>query len=106
MNEEFCKELQDSLKEHAEIQERLDIRNKKDQKLISMFCAQNEEADVINTVMLLEKYNGLPEHDRQKIKEIKALYPAGKMTVRHIVDFIEIQNIYAPILESGGNVDD
>lgn len=100
MNENLEKEFQESESEWAEIQNLTNIRMQKDKRIISKYCASNNDADIIQILNLLEKYRGMPEHDEQIIKEFKENYPK-KLTVRMIHNFEDVKELYQEYLEYG-----
>lgn len=105
MNRDLEELMQNSLDEWADIEERIARREKQDKKIISIYCSQNDRADVIHTIELLEKYNGMPQHDTDIINNFKEQYPKN-LKVQTIHDFLDVQDIYSAYLESGGNADD
>lgn len=97
--------MQESESEWADIEKKIAFREKLDKKIISIYCSQNKEADIIHIVELLEKYNGMPLHDKEIIASFKNEYPEN-LKVRTIHDFLDIQDIYKAYLESGGEADE
>lgn len=105
MTSDLHTELQSSLEEREKIEEALAIRDKKDRKLISAYCAENDPADIYRILDLLIKFNGLPDYDRETVESFKNGYP-GKLSVKLILAFEDIMDIYSKFLESGGNDDE
>lgn len=105
MTKDLLEKLKESLQERADIERQLAERDKKDKKVISMYCAENAPADIYRTLKLLEKYNGLPEHDKYVVDNFNATYPK-KLTVQLILEFEDVKDIYRRYLESGGNDDE
>lgn len=105
MDEALEQQFQDSEKEWAEIERLKAIREKKDRRIISIFCAQNDPADMINILSLLEKYSGMPQHDKEIVYDFKRKYP-NDLTVKIIHSFLDVMDIYSQYLESGGNIND
>lgn len=105
MDKELEKEFQESEEEWAKIEQQKAEREKKDRKLISRFCASYEHADMVNIITLLEKYQGMPKHDKEIVTEFKSNYPST-LNVKQIHNFLDVKDIYSKYLESGGNADD
>lgn len=105
MDETLEKEFQDSEEEWAEIEKLKAIREKKDKKIISKFCANNDQADMLKILSLLEKYPGMPSHDKDVVFEFKKKYP-NELTVQLIHSLLDVMDIYSQYLESGGNTND
>lgn len=103
MGSSYEDELQDSLVEWAKIEEQQILRRKKDEMLISKFCVENDYADVIRTLALLEKRKGMPTHDCEKVQTFKKNYP-DSLTIQDIVDFMDVRDLYGRYLESGGKM--
>lgn len=97
--------MQDSLEEWASIEQRQAEREKKDKKIISIYCSQNKQADVIHIIELLMKFNGMAGHDKDTVKSFKEKYP-DKLNVKTLSDFLDVTDLYSEYLESGGNSDD
>ena len=104
MDENLEKQFQESEKEWAEIEKLKSIREKKDKRIISIFCAQNDQADIIRILGLLEKYPGMPQHDKDIVYEFKKKYP-NELTVKLIHSLLDVMDIYNQYLESGGDID-
>ncbi|MBD5395897.1 MAG: hypothetical protein HDR71_16920 [Lachnospiraceae bacterium] len=104
MDENLEKQFQESEAEWAEIEEKKAIREKKDKRIISMFCASNNQADMVQILNLLEKHNGMPDHDKEVIVSFKECYP-GSLTVKLLHSFLDVKDIYSQYLESGGKDD-
>lgn len=100
MDEHLEKQFQDSENEWAEIERLTAIRTKKDKRIISQYCAQNNEADIIHTLELLEKYSGMPSHDKEILDQFKENYPKA-LTVKLIYSFEDMRDIYQDYLEFG-----
>lgn len=79
--------FQKSEEEWAEIDKLKAMREKKDRKIISIFCADNNPTDVFHTIELLNKY---PE----------------KITVPLLHKYFDIKDLYKKYLESGGEYDE
>lgn len=105
MNTDLEMMMQESEAEWADIEEKIAIRESRDRKIVSCYCAQNKNADIIRTLELFEKYNGLPKHDKEIISRFRKEYPE-ELKVRTIHDFLDIQDIYKDYLESGGEMDE
>lgn len=105
MDETLEKEFQDSEEEWAEIERLKAIREKKDKRIISIFCANNDEVDMLRILNLLEKYPGMPSHDKEIVYEFKKNYPK-ELTVKLIHSFLDVMDIYSRYLESGGGTND
>ncbi len=105
MDKEFENELLDSLDEWSDIERLIEERTKKDKKIISKFCANNDSADIFHILELLEKHKGLPEHDRETVKMMKLKYPK-ELDCRLLNDYLDMTEIYNKYLESGGGCDD
>ena len=101
MNDNLEEMMEQSEEEWAEIEKQIAQREKKDKKIISMYCAENRLADVVNIIELLEKHNGMPDHDREVVQEFKKQYPQ-MLTVKVLKSFMDVQLIYQGYLESGG----
>lgn len=101
MDENLEKDIQESLDDRARIEKELAEREKKDLKIISRFCAENNSADMYNILTLLEKYNGIADHDKRTVEDFRQSYP-GKLTVKLISMFNDVKDIYSRYLESGG----
>lgn len=99
----FEDEIQQSLSEWAEIEKKQELRQKKDERLISQFCADNSHADVIRTLNLLEKYKGMPKHDCERVISFKNNYP-DNITVQDIAGYQDVTDLYARYLELGGKM--
>lgn len=100
MDENLEKQFQESESEWAEIEKNTEIRKKKDQRIISKYCATNKEADIVHILKLLEKHGGMPNHDEELLTEFKEHYPKT-LTVKMIHNFEDIKDIYSEYLESG-----
>ena len=100
MDENLEKQFQESEYEWAEIHKNIAIRKQKDKRIISQYCADNKEADIVHTLELLEKYKGMPEHDHEILTEFKMNYPKT-LTVRIIHNFEDVKDIYQEYLEFG-----
>lgn len=102
MDDSLEKEIQDSLEERAYLEQQLAERDKKDLRIISRFCAANDAADMYHTLELLNKYPGMPSHDKKTVNEIGKSSREGKLTVKLIAKYNDIINLYSRYLESGG----
>lgn len=102
MTDELQKSLQESVDEWGNIEKSKAIQEKKDKKIISKYCAENDPADIYRTLKLLNKYEGLPQHDKIIVESFEAKYP-NKLTTKIILDFEDVKDIYSKYLESGGN---
>lgn len=105
MDRELDELMQESEFEWSEIQKQIAIREMKDRRIISKFCANNKHGDIIRSIELLEKNEGLPGHDKEVLGNFKQEYP-DNLKVRTLHDFLDIQDIYSSYLESGGNEND
>ncbi len=105
MDSNLEKKLQESEAEWADIERLKAAREKKDQKILSIYCAMNRPADIIHTIELLAKYNGLPQHDKEIVENFKNSYP-DKITVKLLHAFLDTKDIYKEYLESGGSCDE
>lgn len=97
--------MQESLADRAIIEQNLAERDKKDRKIISLYCARNKEADIIRIIELLLKFNGMAGHDKETIREFKTKYP-DKLNVKLLNDFLDVKDLYKEYLESGGDDDE
>ncbi len=102
MDENLERQFQESEADWAEIEKAKAEREKKDRKIISKFCAENTQADMFQVLELLEKYNGMPQHDKDIVDEFRKCYPSN-LTVKLIHSFLDVTDIYSRYLESGGN---
>lgn len=101
MEETLEKKLQESEAEWAKLERLIAEREKKDKRIISEYCANNNSADIYNILELLEKYDGMPEYDKETVSEFKDNYPI-KLTVNLIHRYEDLKDIYNEYLESGG----
>lgn len=101
MDESLGKKLQDSEVEWARIQRQIAEREKKDRRIISEYCAKNDIADIYHILELLEKYDGMPDYDKETVVEFRGNYPK-KLTVDLIHRYEDLKDIYNNYLESGG----
>lgn len=101
MDENLENDMQESLSEWATIEKTISERQKKDRIIISKYCATHKDVDIINILNLFDKYNGLPSHDDEIIKDFKSKYPKD-LTVKSIKAFEDVKIIYSDFLESGG----
>ncbi len=99
--EEYERLFQESEEEWAEINKRKIIRQKKDERIISSYCAENIEEDILNTVELLLKYRGMAGHDKETVEEFKKMYP-DKLNVPLLRKYMDLLDIFEKYLESGG----
>lgn len=97
--------MQESESEWADIEKKIAIREKQDRKIISIYCSQNKKADIIHTIELLEKYNGMPRHDQDIIANFKNEYPEN-LKIKTLHAFLDVKDIYEEYLESGGETYD
>ena len=102
MDENLEKKFQESELEWAEIEKLKAEREKKDRRIISEFCASNKQADMVQILELLEKYNGMPKHDKDIVSEFENKYPE-QLNVKLIHSFLDVKDIYNQYLESGGD---
>lgn len=102
MDEKLERQFQESEFEWAEIERLKAERKKKDNKIISQFCAANKQADMVRILELLEKHNGMPKHDKEIVYEFKKCYPEG-LNVKLIHSFLDVKDIYSMYLEAGGD---
>lgn len=105
MNEKYHELINESEEEWAEIQKNTATRKKKDERIISMFCAENPASDINRTLELLEQYEGMPDHDKKIIKKFKDEYPK-ELSLSSILGFLDTTDIYHKYLESGGGAND
>lgn len=102
MDENLEKQLQESESDWAEIEKHVAEREKKDKRIISQFCASNKQADMVRILDLLEKHNGMPNHDKEIVIEFKKCYPK-ELNTKLIHSFLDVRDIYSIYLESGGD---
>lgn len=100
MDEKLGREIQEALTEWADIRKRETMRIQKDRRIISKYCAQNDRPDILHTLQLLEKYNGMPSHDEDIVLKFKENYPKT-LTIEMICDFEDLREIYKEYLENG-----
>lgn len=112
MDKRIQEDMQSSMEEWADIQEqkykleqREKERKKKDQQIISRYCASSTKADIFRTLELLLKFGGLPRHDEEIANNFKEAYPKD-LTLAKIAEFEDMKMIYKKQLESGGEYDD
>lgn len=105
MDKEFENELLESLGEWSDIEKHTEERMRKDKRIISRFCANNDAADIFHILKLLEKYDGLAEHDRETVEMMKLKYPK-ELDSKLLYDYLDMTDIYSKYLESGGECDD
>ena len=105
MDENLERKLQESESEWANIEKQRAEREKKDRKIISEFCANNKKADIFQILLLLEKYDGMPDHDKDVVMEFKNNYP-GNINTKQLYNFLDVKDIYSKYLESGGNINE
>lgn len=105
MDGKLEQELQESAEEWANIKKMEAERVKKDNKIISMFCAENHPADIYTTIQLLLKYNGMPTHDKETVEEFNKKYP-GDLNIDLLHRYLDLKDIYHEYLELGGECDD
>ena len=102
MDEKLEMQFQESEADWAEIEKLTAEREKKDKRIISEFCASNKQADMVRILDLLEKYNGMAEHDKKIVNEFRKCYPKD-LSVKIIHNFLDVKDIYSRYLESGGD---
>lgn len=102
MTNELQNLLQESVDKWGEIEESMAMQEKKDQKIISKYCADNDPSDIFSTLNLLNKHKGLPLHDKDTVKNFESKYP-DKLTTKLILEFEDVKDIYRKYLESGGS---
>lgn len=100
MDKELETRMQESEEEWAKIQKEIALREKKDQRIISEFCASNDPADIVHSIELLEKFPGMPIHDKEAVDEFKEVFPK-KLTVPILHKYLDVKDIYREFLESG-----
>lgn len=101
MDKILAEQCQESLDEWAEIEKTEAERRKKDNRIVSNYCAENKEADIIHILELLDKHKGaMPKHDEIIVDTFKHNYPKT-LTVKMIVEFEDIKDIYSEYLEMG-----
>lgn len=105
MGGDIKSELADSLAEWAKIEQQQAEREDKDKKIISAYLAQNNGADILRTLELLKKYEYMPDHDIEVIKEFEEHFPK-KLTTPILSRYLDVADIYSQYLESGGKNDD
>lgn len=105
MDKELQEMIQESQEEWADIEKTKSIRKKKDLRIVSTFCALNNEADIIRTLELLDKHKGLPKHDKENMDTFKTNYPK-ELTVDDVANYLDFTDIYRRYLESGGEADE
>lgn len=112
MDEWLLNEVQESEEEWAdierlkrELEKKSELRTKKDERIIREFCAKNKYADIIRTLELLEKNQGIAKWDREIVQQFKEKYP-NELTVPMIQQMMDVKDLYREYLESGGECDD
>lgn len=96
--------IEESNLDRARIQQETKIRDEKDKKIIRMYCALNNSADVYSTINLLEKYQGMYGEDKKTVKEFKEKYP-DNLNLELLQRFMDVEDIYSRVL-GGGNDDE
>lgn len=105
MDDKLKQLLQESFDEWADIQKRQAEREKKDKKIISLYCSQNSQADILQIIKLLLKFKGMAGHDKETVENFKEKYP-DKLSVELLSDFLDVKDLYKEYLESGGENDE
>ena len=105
MDDNLKQLMQESLDEWADIEKRQAEREKKDKKIISLYCSQNRQADIFQIIKLLMKFKGMAGHDKETVEEFKAKYP-DQLNVKLLNDFLDVKDLYKEYLESGGENDE
>ena len=88
-----------------ELSKEKDANLEREKSAISIYCSENNYADVVRTLDLLLKYPGMAGHDHKTVEEFKEAYPQ-KLTTRMIMDFEDIKDLYRRYLDSGGENDE
>lgn len=104
MDDVLEKQVQESEEEWAEIEKTIKIREQKDKDIISHFCANNY-ADIARTLELLKKHKGMPKHDQERVNTFDKHYP-DNITLKDILGYLDVKDIYRQFLESGGENND
>lgn len=105
MDDNLKQMIQESLDEWADIEQRQAEREKKDKRIISLYCSQNRQADVFQILELLVKFKGMAGHDKETVEDFKSKYP-NKLDVKLLNDFLDVKDLYKEYLESGGDCDE
>lgn len=101
MGNEIQEALQESVEEWAKIEKLEAVRKKKDQRIISKYCADNDPADIYRILKLLNRLDGLPSHDKETIKSFESKYP-NNLSTKLILEFEDVKDIYSKYLEQEG----
>ena len=101
MDEKYKEELQESLRKWATIDKILAIQRKKDEPLISRFCANNDPEDINQTIKKLKNHKGMPKHDRKIITTFELAYP-DNLTTKILLQYLDLTDIYSDFLRSMG----
>ncbi len=105
MDDNLKQMMQESFDEWADIEQRQAEREKKDKRIISLYCSRNRQADVFQIIELLNKFKGMAGHDKDTVEDFKRNYP-DKLNVKLLNDFLDVKDLYKEYLESGGDNDD
>lgn len=97
--------MQESAAEWKNIERLKAEREKKDKKIISMFCAENNPSDILKTYKIIIKNQGIPHADKEVVKNFKENYP-DSLSIPLILEYKDIIEIYSNILETGGIEDE
>lgn len=103
--QESFEEWADLEKKEAELEKEKQNRARKDQLIISKYCASHKKADMFHIAELLIKYDGMPKGDRDIVIIFKEKYP-DDISLSELNDFLDVQDLYRDYLESGGENDD
>lgn len=101
MDEKYKEELQESLRKWAIIEKILVIQRKKDEPLISRFCADNDPDDITQTINKLKDHKGLPTHDKKVINKFEHAYP-DNLTTKIILQYLDLTDLYSDFLRNMG----
>lgn len=105
MNDEIKKALEESIDDWAALDKSKAEREKKDRKIISIFCSKNTKGDMNKIIELLECFDGMAGPDKEIVNDFKTNYP-DKLNTKLLYDFLDLKDIYAEYLESGGEYND
>ena len=86
-------EIQDALKERANIDKLIDIRNKKDKEIITKFYIQNPEPDLFSIINLIDKFASR-KTDKEFINNFKEDYKADKLNLFSIAEYNNLYDLY------------
>ena len=105
MDKDIKKLTEESFEEWADIEQKQAEREKKDKKIISLYCSQNLQADVFQIIELLMKFKGMAGHDKDTVMAFKEKYP-DKLNIKLLHDFLDVKDLFKEYLESGGTGDE